>query len=77
MTHTDPGNSNSITVHRQIHMSSPKNEEIVDEPNTPSHKLHKYLLRTLRTDTTRDIFLKRKLINYTKNELQGINIYLN
>ena len=28
----------------------------------------------LRTDTTREFFLKRKLINYTKNELQGINI---
>ena len=28
----------------------------------------------LRTDTTREIFFKRKLINYTKNELQGINI---
>ena len=27
-----------------------------------------------RTDTTRELFLKRKLINYTKNELQGINI---
>ena len=28
----------------------------------------------LRTDTTREFFFKRKLINYTKNELQGINI---
>ena len=31
-------------------------------------------LNLLRTDTTREFFLKRKLINYTKNELQGINI---
>ena len=30
--------------------------------------------KTLRTDTTREILFKRKLINYTKNELQGINI---
>ena len=29
---------------------------------------------SLRTDTTREFFFKRKLINYTKNELQGINI---
>ena len=27
-----------------------------------------------RTDTTTEFFLKRKLINYTKNELQSINI---
>ena len=30
--------------------------------------------KELRTDTTREFFFKRKLINYTKNELQGINI---
>ena len=30
--------------------------------------------KILRTDTTREFFFKRKLINYTKNELQGINI---
>ena len=28
----------------------------------------------LRTDTTREIFVKRKLIDYTTNEFQGINI---
>ena len=28
----------------------------------------------IRTDTTREICFQRKLINYTKNELQGINI---
>ena len=28
----------------------------------------------LRSDTTREFFFKRKLINYTKNDLQGINI---
>ena len=28
----------------------------------------------LRTDTTREFFFKRKLINDTKNELQGISI---
>ena len=28
----------------------------------------------LRIDTTREICFKRKLINDTKNELQGINI---
>ena len=33
-----------------------------------------YICGPLRTDTTREFFFKRKLINYTKNELQGINI---
>ena len=33
-----------------------------------------FTMSALRTDTTREFFLKRKLINYTKNELQGINI---
>ena len=33
-----------------------------------------FFAKPLRTDTTREFFFKRKLINYTKNELQGINI---
>ena len=32
------------------------------------------VFKILRTDTTREFFFKRKLINYTKNELQSINI---
>ena len=52
---------------------------VINQSLSPSHHIATCVSRAnrivgLRTDTTREFFFKRKLINYTKNELQGINI---